>query len=564
MAKWIYPKVDKKALREQSDRLGLSPVALQILKNRGVESDADIDFFLNGTLGQIHSPALMKDAEKAVQIIKEYIESGELIVVYSDYDCDGIGSAVIGVESLEKAGANVVFFTNNRFKHGYGICPSGIDDMLAMYPDAKLIITTDNGIVAYEGIQYAKDKGLTVIVTDHHEPGDMPPPADAVVNPKQKDCPYPFKGLCGAGVIFKLMMLLYWELDIPVKEVYSSLDIVALATVGDIVPLVDENRIFVREGLKQIRQGKRPVFRYLRELTNMTEINAHYTLSFVYVPMMNAIGRLNGDPREAIEMFFKEDEEEIIKSIKLLIKYNEERKDMTVLQTEQAIRMIEGKGLKHAIVVYDEDFHEGIIGLIAGRLKEKYNRPTFAFTRHGDVLKASGRSIDGFHLKEALDELIKRGIVLGGGGHEKACGLSIEIDKLKDFENAIVEMAEEQLTEEDFIPKIVVDYVLDPSEVSIDLIDELKELEPFGEGFKAPQFALEDFHVDKIWNMGKEKQHLKLVSGDLSIVAWNASNHYRELGEPMDVKAIGVPQINVWNNKVSIQFMVDNDQLLPC
>jgi single-stranded-DNA-specific exonuclease len=558
--KWIYPQKTIDNLRKDKRLTGVSDLILQILVNRGYDTPEKIETFLYGSLEHLHDTRLMQDADKAVHIMKDAIQNGEQIVVYGDYDSDGVNSTVIMTSLLRTAGGKVGFYTNNRFTQGYGMMPSGVDEILELYPDTKLIVTVDNGIMAHEGVQYAKNKGLKVIVTDHHEPGETLPPADAVVDPKRKDDVYPFKGLCGAGVAFKLMLLLYWEMGLSLEPVYDTLDIVGLATVGDIVPLVDENRIIVQEGLKRIRAEKRPIFRIFREVTKVNEINAHWTLGFIYVPMINAIGRLDGNPRKAIEMFLSEDENFIRETVTYLKQLNDERKNLTERQYERAEEIIKEKGLKNVIVVYDEHFHEGIIGLIAGRLKEKYHRPTFVFTKHHDVLKGSARSIEGFHLKKSFEVLSE--YIVGGGGHAKAAGLSIREDQLEEFERAINELSEKWLTEEDFVKKYYIDAIIDAKTVDIDIVDELKTLEPFGEAFPKPVLTLENFEAQKIFYMGDERNHVKLIDGNLSVIIWREAEKFKEIGEPLSVKAIGYPRLNVYKNNVYLQFEVDGDNFM--
>jgi len=317
MNKWIYPSTPKQRAFPSNHPLfsELNDVVLQILMNRGFSKEEEIETFLFGDLRHLHDPRMLKDAEKATDIIMEAIQNGKKIVVYGDYDCDGICSTVVMTSSLRQLGGKVEYYTNNRFIHGYGMCPEGVNEILSQHPDTQLIVTVDNGIMAHEGIQYAKEKGLTVVVTDHHDPGDTLPQADAVVNPKRKDCSYPFKELCGAGLAFKLLLLLYWKMNKPLKWVYDTLDIVALATVGDIVPLLDENRILVKKGLEKIRAEDRLVFKMLREVTNSKVVNAHDTLAFYYAPLINSIGRLDGDPKPAIDMFFDNDEQSVRETI---------------------------------------------------------------------------------------------------------------------------------------------------------------------------------------------------------------------------------------------------------
>lgn len=564
-SKWIYPNVNIDELRNHPMLTNIGDMTLKILYNRGFKDPNTIYSFLNGEIKDLHDPRLLKDADKATDIIIKAIKNNEFIVIYGDYDCDGVSATAVMTELLQKAGARVGYYTNNRFTQGYGIVSSGIDEILNMYPETKLIITVDNGITAFEGIEYAKQNGLKVIVTDHHEQGSQLPNADAIVNPKRKDCNYPFKGLCGAGVAFKLMLLMYFKMEKPLETVYKTLDIVAMATVGDIVPLLDENRIIVQKGLNMIREENRLVFKALRDAFQVSDINAHYTLAFQYVPAINSIGRIEGNPREAIHMFFEDDYDKIQEIIHHLIEVNEKRKDMTTSQCEEAKKIIDEKELDQVIVVYHPSFHEGIIGLIASRLKELYHRPVFVFAENQDgILKGSGRSIDGLHLKDdILDVLSSENVILSGGGHAKACGLSISKDKLKDFKNRVNEIAKSKLTEDDFIKKYHIDYVFHPNEITLDTIDELRTLEPFGESFPKPLLVIDDFNVDRTFYMGKNKNHLKLTSPNLDVVMFQEAKHYQILGEPKKVRAIGYLNINIWNNAVYIQFLVEGNNLQP-
>lgn len=557
MAKWMRKKtMNISHLKNHPALSGLSDITLQIMVGRGYTTPEQIEKMLFGGIKDFHDPRKMKDAELAISIVKEAIKKGDFITIYGDYDCDGITSTALMVTLLQKAGARVGYFTNNRFVHGYNMCPQGIDDLLARYPETKLIVTVDNGIQGHQAIEYAKQKGIKIVVTDHHDPSDILPPADAVVNPKRHDCSYPFKGLCGAGLAFKLMLLLYWEMDLPLQEVYNTMDIAALGTVADVVPLEDENRIIVSMGTKMIEKENRLVFQILRQITQVKQINAHYTLGFIYAPMINAIGRLDGDPTKAIDMFLKDDAVE--ETAQYLLKLNEIRKQMTKEQTEQADAILQ-KGLRYVNVIYHPDFHEGIVGLVAGRLKEKYNRPVFVLTKAHGLLKGSGRSIDGFHLKDSLDKM--KNLLVGYGGHAKACGLSLEEKNLLAFENEINQLAEEQLNESDFEKVVCVEYVFKPSELTIDVLDAMQELEPFGEGFPKPILAVDGFKASKIYYMGDDHQHVKLLDGNVELVMWGGAEFYKRIGEPETVKAIGFPELNTWSYRV--QFVVQNDLVRP-
>jgi len=562
-SKWIYPTINTGDLRKNPNLSDLSDVALNVLYNRGFRRAEEIEQFLQGEIKDLHDPRLLKDAELATDILMDAIKQNLFIVVYGDYDNDGVSSTAVMTELLRKAGGRVGYYTNNRFKQGYGMMPSGVDEILEMYPETKLIVTVDNGIMAFDGVDYAKDKGLKVIVTDHHEQSATLPNADAIVDPKRKDCDYPFEGLCGAGVAFKLMLLMYYKMEKPLETVYDTLDIVALATVGDIVPLVDENRTLVQKGVELVQQEKRLVFRAMREVFGVKKVNAHFTFSFQYVPAINSLGRLSGNPRKAIDMYFEDDYEVVLKTVEELKAINEKRKDMTTTQCAEAEAMIQEKGLKHVIVAYSPNFHEGIVGLIAGRLKEEYNRPAFVFGGNKDNLKGSGRGIDGFHLKEALEVLKEKNLIVRGGGHAKACGLTITDSMLEGFEKEVNKLAKEVLTEEDFVKKYDIDYVFHPSEVTLDIVDELKMLEPFGEAFPKPKLVVDGFNVDKTFYMGEEKNHVKLINRDLEMILFREAEFFKSIGAPSRVRAIGFPDINIWNNRVTVQFLIEQKNVQP-
>lgn len=528
-----------------------SNITDKILSIRGIK---DKNLFLNGKISDLHDISLLNDGVKAVEIIKKAIAEEELIVIYSDYDVDGASGASVAYLMLKECGANVYYYTNNRFSQGYGMCLSGLDEILSIHPDIKLILTIDNGIVAYDAIDYAKSKGIEVVVTDHHEPGDKLPGADAVVNPKRLDSTYPFDGICGAVVVWKVLRELYENK----KDANKYLDILAIATVGDVVPLVDENRIIVKEGLKLLRDDKRLSLKILREETKTTDISSHFTLGFVYGPIFNAISRLGGDINLVIEFLVSKDEDFIRDAVTTLINYNEERKALTDIQLEESERVLSEKGIKEVIVLYDETFHEGIVGLIAGRLKEKYNRPTIILTKaeNGNI-KGSARSIEGFHLKENLD--IIASTLLGYGGHALAAGLSLSPENLNIFEEKMIKLAKATLTEDDYIKKFYFIDTLSEKDINLKLIDELNQLEPYGAGFEKPLIKLKDFNVKRCFVMGQKKEHIKLMGNSISIIAWRQANNYAERGNPLKITALGYPEINVYNNNVNVQFVINED-----
>ena len=540
--RWIKSKVEGETITEK------------VLSMNGIQ---DKEMFLNGKISDMHDISLLNDGELAVSIIKGAINNKETIVIYSDYDTDGSSGASVAVMMLKELGANVHYYTNNRFKQGYGMCISGIDEIRKIYPDVKLIITIDNGIVAFEAAEYLNKLGVKLVITDHHEQGEKLPIADAVVNPKRIDSTYPFDGICGAVVAWKVLRELYKDKN----KANKYLDILAIATVGDVVPLIDENRIIVKEGLKLLNNNSRKSLAILKEETETTIIDS-YTLGFLYSPIFNAVSRLNGDINPVIEMLMSEDEEFIRKTARELIEINEKRKRITNLQLELAEELLEKKGVKEVIVLYDESFDEGVVGLIAGRLKEKYNRPVLILTKsdNGEFIKGSARSIQKFDIKKNLDKCSD--LLLGYGGHTMAGGLSLEMNNLEKLENRLIKLAKELLTEDDYVKEFYYVDILKEEDITMDLIEELRKLEPYGEGFQKPLFRLHNFNVSRVFTMGSEKEHLKLVGEDLTVLAWRQVENYKERGNPLRVTALGYPEINIFNNNVNLQFIINEDNFI--
>lgn len=566
VAKWARPEETKQRESEikalgQEDRFGFSPAVIEFLYNRGCRSGEDIEKYVENGPGTERNPFDMADVGKAVAHIIRAVNEQKRIVVFGDYDVDGISSTTIAVQCLRELGAkHVDYHINSRFKEGYGISPMGVDSLLAKFPNTELIVTVDNGIVAFDGVKYAVDKGIEVLVTDHHlAKPEIPEEALAVVNPHRHDDSSEFKEICGAAVIYKLMLAVFFELDRPLEFVYGMKDLVGMATVGDVMPLQDENRYYVREALRMIERETRPQFQVLRRHKNFTLDEQAF--GFTIVPILNAVGRLEGTPTKAMEFFLTESEEEMEELAKELIAINEERKDITRDQEALAEEKLLKEGLSTVIVVADEAFHTGIAGLVAGRVKERYYRPAIVFHENDGMLVGSARSIEAFNIKEALDEISDH--IVKHGGHEMAAGMTIRKEDLEAFKTAINEVADRILTKDDMRPVVVADSVLTPEEVTRELVEEFDRLRPFGQGFESPLLGLKDFTVGKSLNMGKEKNHLKLIdkASDLSLIMWSGAEQYKEMGSPNRVKALGSPSLNVYRDTISVQFLVKDDNL---
>lgn len=564
-SKWmVYAK--KADFKQIASEYGIDQVLARIIRNRDICGSKDIDMYLNGNLNDIHNPHSMKDADKFVDIITKKIEEHKPVRIIGDYDIDGICSIYILFCGLKAAGADVDYVVPHRINDGYGINEHLIDN--AINEGIDTIVTCDNGIAAYNQVRYAKDNGITMIVTDHH---DVPfeikddkkvyivPPADAVINPKQADCDYPFKLLCGAGVAYKLISLLYDRLGFDKKELEDYIEFMAIATVGDIVDLIDENRIVVKYGLKHIAHTKNTGLRALIEECQLDINNiSSYHIGFVIGPCLNASGRLD-TARQAIELMLCNDNEKAHNMAKELIALNNERKSMTEQETQKAIELVENTGLlkDRVLVIYLKDCHESIAGIIAGRIKERYYRPTFVITNAEDGAKGSGRSIEGYNMYEEINKC--KNVLTKYGGHPMAAGLSLAISDIDIFRKMLNDNA--ILTDEDLIPKMWIDVPMPVSYANIRLVNQLKLLEPFGKGNEKPVFADRNLYVKTASVIGKNKNVLRcqLETEDgtyVPAVQFGINNIDDIPRAGMRISIIYYPDINTFNGIMSLQIII--------
>lgn len=564
-SKWmVYAK--KADFKQIASEYGIDQVLARIIRNRDICGSKDIDMYLNGNLNDIHNPHSMKDADKFVDIITKKIEEHKPVRIIGDYDIVGICSIYILFCGLKAAGADVDYVVPHRINDGYGINEHLIDN--AINEGIDTIVTCDNGIAAYNQVRYAKDNGITMIVTDHH---DVPfeikddkkvyivPPADAVINPKQADCDYPFKLLCGAGVAYKLISLLYDRLGLDKKELEDYIEFMAIATVGDIVDLIDENRIVVKYGLKHIAHTKNTGLRALIEECQLDINNiSSYHIGFVIGPCLNASGRLD-TARQAIELMLCMDNEKAHNMAKELIALNNERKSMTEQETHKAIELVENTGLlkDRVLVIYLKDCHESIAGIIAGRIKERYYRPTFVITNAEDGAKGSGRSIEGYNMYEEINKC--KNVLTKYGGHPMAAGLSLAISDIDIFRKMLNDNA--ILTDEDLIPKMWIDVPMPVSYANIRLVNQLKLLEPFGKGNEKPVFADRNLYVKTASVIGKNKNVLRcqLETEDgtyVPAVQFGINNIDDIPRAGMRISIIYYPDINTFNGIMSLQIII--------
>lgn len=581
--KWLLRnrKVDLKAM---SEKYKISQLLCKLMVNRDIIDENIINSYINPVYKYLHSPKTMKDVVIAVDIIKRKIQENKKIRIIGDYDVDGIISVFILYTALKKCGANVDYEIPDRIKDGYGINENIVK--VAYDEGVDTIITCDNGISAIDQIQYAKDLGLTVIVTDHH---DVPfieedgvrtflsSQADAIINPKQIECEYKFKSICGAGVAFKLMEALYEEIGMDKEECYKLIEFVAIATVCDVVDLIDENRIFVKSGLEMLNNSKNIGINALKKACGLEdkEITA-YHLGFVIGPCLNASGRLDS-AKKGLELLLMEDDEEAKNLAQEIVDLNDARKNMTKEGVDRAINIIDSTDINNdnILVVYIPDIHESLAGIVAGRVKEKYNKPTIILTKSEEGVKGSARSIEEYNMFEEL--LACKELLDKFGGHPMAAGLSLQEDKVDELRIALNNKCE--LTDEDLTRKIMIDSSLPLEYLNLHLIEELNVLEPFGKGNAKPVFGVRDAKITKAMLLGKDKNVLKLkllTNNNITIDAMifndlenfeskiiekygneELDNLYNKSNNNIPMDFTFYPSINEWNGNKSIQIVVN-------
>ncbi len=505
MQKWILknPKFD---FKKMSKELGISELLCRIIVNRGIKDLDNARKYIKADLQGLNDPSLMKDMMKGVLIVKEKIKLNKKIRIIGDYDVDGVVSTYILYKALARCGATVDYAIPHRILDGYGISNSLVEN--ALNDGIDTIITCDNGIAAREQIQFAKESGMTVIVTDHHDVPDIIPEADAIIDMKQTDCQYPFKLLCGAGVAFKFIQVLYEEMCIPREEESEFYEFVAIATVCDVVDLTEENRVLVRQGLNVIADTKNIGLNSLLQKTGISGKSIGvYHLGFIIGPCINASGRLDW-AMKGLKLLLADDIQEAEVLAAELYELNNERKSMTVKGVEETIETIENSDLKsdRVLVVYKPEIHESIAGIIAGKVREKYNVPTFILTKGENCVKGSGRSIEEYNM---FEELLKcKELFTKFGGHPMAAGFSLDADKVEILRERVNSIT--TLTDDDLIPKIYIDAHIPLSAINLRTAEELNYLEPYGKGNTKPLFAEKNISVKRAGVFGNERKVLKL------------------------------------------------------
>ena len=585
--KWLLRNTSKD-ISSLAKNSGVSEVIAKILINRGFDNAIDIKKFMRASVDDLYDPFLMKDMEKATSLIKLAIESKEKIVVYGDYDADGVTSTVIMYKALKHCGANVEYYVPDREHEGYGINSDRIRKLNV--EGFQVILTCDNGIAAIEQVKLAKELGMAVIITDHHELQFVEdsegartfniPPADAVINPKQKSCSYPFKQLCGAGIALKFVQALYMKCGIKKEFVHEFLEIAGIGTICDVVDLVDENRIIAKNALGMLTNTKNLGLKCLKEILSINDKEIKcYHVGFQIGPCINATGRLES-AAISVELLLCEEENRAKELAKILFELNKKRQEMTTENVEEVIEVIQNSTFKNdkVLVIYKDTIHESIAGIVAGRVREAFNVPTIILTKGKENPKGSARSINEYNL---FEELIKCNELLQKfGGHPMAAGLSIKeenIEKLRKKLNSIC-----KLTDEDIKPKIRIDQRVPLSKINYEMIYELELLEPFGKGNPTPLLAEKNISVLKIEILGKNANTLKIkcvmpgVSKTIDGICFNRVDEFMEIlkvryGEdymsyiqsPRGLKLdlIFSPQINEYNGRKSIQLKISEFKL---
>ena len=574
MEKW-FVAMKKADFNGIAEKYQISPIIARLMRNRDVIGDEAIDFYLNGTVEDLYDGLLMKDMDRAVDILKEKIEEGKKIRVIGDYDIDGVNATYILQQGLAGLGADVDTDIPDRIKDGYGLNQMLIDR--ALDDDVDTIITCDNGIAAMSEIAYGKENGMTIVVTDHHEVPYLEengekkyllPPADAVVDPHRADCEYPFKGLCGAAVAYKLVEVLYRVSGKSEQEVEhlqdNLMENVAIATIGDVMDLVGENRVFVKKGLELLKTTKNEGLHALMQCTGVDTANLNtYHIGFVIGPCINAGGRLDTAKR-ALELLNASNRREAVTLAADLKELNDSRKEMTEEGVEEAVRQIESSSWKddQVLVVYLPKCHESIAGIIAGRIKERYYRPTFVLTKGETGVKGSGRSIEAYDMFAEMSRC--RELFTKFGGHKLAAGLSLEEEKVEVFRKRINELAD--LTEEDLQMKVSIDMRLPFPYINEELIRELKILEPFGKGNGKPLFAESKLRVIQPRIFGKNRNVLKCRLEDQqgnqmeAVYFGEVEDCLRQMEKKQIMSFTYYPSINEYMGRRTIQLTIVNYQ----
>ncbi|MCX7771187.1 MAG: single-stranded-DNA-specific exonuclease RecJ [Proteobacteria bacterium] len=557
---WIYNEPDTEFLREIIKTFNLKKSIANIIIRRGFKDLDEIDFFLNPNLNRLPEPSLLKDLKKGAERLASAIFKGEKIAVYGDYDADGITATALVLLFLKDIGIKADFYIPDRIKEGYGLNKDAID--LLKSRGAQLVITVDCGINGIEIVKYAKEIGIDFIITDHHVAGEELPPATAVINPKRKDCNFPFKELAGVGVAFYLLIELRKTLrkqgyfkNIHEPNLKQYLDLVAIGTIADLVPLLGPNRIFVKYGLEEINKTRKKGLIALREELLIETLDVK-SVSFRIAPRINASGRVSS-PLEALKLLLTTDEDKARELVKQLHKNNSQRQKFEETVLNEAIEQKEINGERMSYCLYSPDWHIGVLGIVAGKMVDKYKRPFFVFTKdQTGLLKGSGRSIEGFPLEEILFNL--KDLLVQYGGHRLACGVTLEEKNLRKFSEELEKMAKRMLSNNNLCQLFHIDGPLEVNEIDDNFFKQLHILEPFGAGNPEPILCMNNVEVLNFRYVGSKENHLKLFlkRNDLSFNAIGFSLPNNGISENSIIDIIGIPKLTEYNGQKRWDFYV--------
>lgn len=556
-SRWYVKKTNPEYVQYVSKIASVSPASAQILINRGIKTPEQIELFLNPTINKLSDPFDLAGMKKAVERIMKARRDKEKILICGDYDADGLTATSILLEGLKKLSIQADYFIPDRFKNGYGFGMSGVDKALAI--GANLIITVDCGISSFETVAMANKLGIEVIITDHHEPLSgmdndqtfMLPDAFTVVNPKISTCSYQQSFLSGAGVAFKIVQALFGNTD----DIFEMLDLAALGTVADIVPLLGDNRIFVKEGIALIQSGERAGIKALKSVAGIRQDFLKPTfLSFVLVPRLNAAGRMS-NAADVVRLLTTKSETEAEELALWLNELNIQRQRIEEIVYNEAIQLIKKmEPVEGAVVVASENWHEGVIGIVAARLAEEYYRPAFVFSMNDNVLKGSARSIPPFDIYGGLTEC--RDLLSGFGGHKQAAGISLRADRLGDFRQRISEIVLSSLSEDDLIPFLNIDVSVRIADINIELINELSRFEPFGFGNDEPLFGAKGLQPlnPRIVGNNHLKMYLRQNGRGIDSIGFDFGGYLQIIGANALLDAAFHPTINEWEGSKYLQL----------
>lgn len=555
--RWNLISADSTTVKSLQAGLKIHPILCELLVQRGISSFEEAKSFFRPSLDHLHDPWLMKDMQKAVDRIKEAVQQNQKILVFGDYDVDGTTSVATLYQFLLQLTKHVDYYIPHRYKEGYGVSKIGID--FAKENNFDLIISVDCGIKSKELISYAKELGMDFIICDHHLPDDILPPAVAILNAKQADCNYPYKELCGCGVVFKLITALAQTYQLPAESYLQYLDLVATAIAADIVPITDENRTLAFFGVQKVNENPSPGLKALMELAKQSGVMRITNLVFAVAPRINAAGRMD-DAKKAVQLFIEQDYEKALAFGAILQQDNLDRREADTNITEEALAQIENDPLhssKKSSVVFKSDWHKGVVGIVASRLIEKYYKPTIVLTQSGDVITGSARSVNGFNLYEALHAC--REHLLGYGGHFAAAGMTMDVNALDGFKLAFEKAVSERITESQLTPEITINAALPLDDISLQFYQIISQMEPFGPENMRPIFIAKGV-VDTGYSKLVKDLHISfnLTQGKNSVrgIGYNMPEHINivKSGKPFDI--VFQLQLNEWQGTQTVQMQV--------